>query len=141
MVRLPDGRQVSAVSRSLDSVLGWARRDQQRYAHLPGRVLAVVLDDAVVLHEWTFARGIGKAVATWPRGSFSASEQRALTDQSVRVILPDGKAALLSASRGPRHADARETLRAIAAAGQRSPSTPTSSAAPRADEVADQLAD
>src|SRR5690349_11004852 len=83
-VTLPDGRQVSAVSEAVDRVLRWGRRDQDRYVRLPPRVLAIVLADRVVLHEWTIAGGAGRQVATWARGSFTATEEDFLNDRSVR---------------------------------------------------------
>jgi hypothetical protein len=69
IVTLPVGRQVSAVSEAVDRVLRWGRPDQGRYLRLPPRVLVMVLNDRVVLHEWTLVGGIGEKAAVWLRGA------------------------------------------------------------------------
>src|SRR5690348_2951710 len=58
----------SALGVAVDGAMTWGRREQRRFLRLPRRVLAVVADDVVVLHEWTLAQGKGDEVATWPAG-------------------------------------------------------------------------
>lgn len=110
--RTADGRHVSAVGEAVDGVMTWGHREQRRYLRLPRRVLAVVADDAVVLHEWTLAQGKGEKVATWPSKSYSAETDSGMGEVGVRIVV-DGKVAVLTGRRGLQHRAIRATVDAI----------------------------
>ena len=74
IARTADGRQVSALAEAVNGAMGWGRRQQRRFLRLPRRVLVVVTGESIVLYEWTFAKGKGPEVATWPANSYSAEK-------------------------------------------------------------------
>lgn len=102
----------SALGAAVDGAMTWGRREQRRFLRLPRRVLAVVTDDGVVLHEWTLAQGKGDTVATWPSKSYTAESDSGMEEVGVRIVV-DGKVAVLSGRRGPQHRAIRATVDAI----------------------------
>ncbi len=93
------------------------RGEQQRYLRWPGRVLVLVTPDAVVIRDWTAAQGIGRELARWPNGTFSATKVRYIGQVGVRVVLRSGQVAVLTGRRSSLHPSIRATVEAIVSAG------------------------
>lgn len=106
-----------AAGRAVGDVLEWGKRAKRRYLALPRRVLAVVNDDSVVLHEWTVLGGCGAQVARWLRGGFTAEKVHYAGEVGVRVQL-SGAIAVLTVRHGPTHRAARATVAAILGVAQ-----------------------
>ena len=107
----------AAVGQVVGGITEWGASERQHYASLPHKVFAAVSDRAVHLFEWSSARGLGKQVGRWERGQFRANiaRHRLYGQVDIRVVLPTGKVALLSARTGPLHRAGARCARAIAA--------------------------
>jgi hypothetical protein len=121
MVRTPSGQLVSATSEAVDRTIKWGVEAQRHYMKLPGRVLAVVVDDGVILREWTLM-GAGREVARWHRGRFAVQAVRYGGEIGVRVVLDSGLEAILTGRRGPTHPGVRHAVKAIIDTGTPIPS-------------------
>jgi hypothetical protein len=57
-VRTLSGHLVSATALATDRVIKWGEAEQKHYARLPGRVLAIVVADGVILCDgrWSVGR-------------------------------------------------------------------------------------
>jgi hypothetical protein len=115
LARTPRGTE-SALGIAIGRVAAWGESESARFARLPHTVLLVVLDDAAVLSEWTVAGAAPRSVR-WQHGSFTAERHRSIGEVSVRVVLTDGKIAILSARTGPHHRRAHLALAALARQG------------------------
>lgn len=113
-----DGRQVSALADAVTGTMNWGRQEQRRYLRLPSRVIVLVTASAVIVHEWTLAKGIGRQVARWQNGTFSATKVRYAGQVGARLVLQSGEAAVMTGRRGPLHPSTRATVEAIVDAGQ-----------------------
>jgi hypothetical protein len=118
MARTADGRQVSALAEAVTGAMDWGRREQRRYVKLPGRVLVLAASNAVIVREWTLAKGMGRELARWPVDSFSATKVRYIGQVGVRVVLASGKVAILTGRRGSLHPHVRTTIEAMIAVGE-----------------------
>ena len=116
LARTPSGRLVSATSEAVDRVVRWGVNEQKRYVKLPGRVLAVIVGDTVVLREWTPV-GAGREVARWGRGQFAVQAVRYGAEIGARVVLNSGLEAILTGRRGPTHPGVRRAVRAVIECG------------------------
>jgi hypothetical protein len=117
VVRTPSGHLVSATALATDRVIKWGEAEQKRYARLPGRVLATVVDDGIMLCEWTLV-GVGRQVAFWERGQFTAQTVHYGSEIGAQVFLASGLEAILTGRRGPTHRSVRHAITAIVNAGR-----------------------
>jgi hypothetical protein len=96
----------------------WGRREQNRYLRFPGRVLVLVTSNALIVREWTLTKGMGRELARWPAGSFTATRVRHTGQIGVRVALSSGKVAVMTGRKGWSHPSVRATVDAIISAGK-----------------------
>lgn len=113
MVRLPDGRFVSAVGEAIDSLQRAGRSAAHLYVSLPGHVLVVVTAGEVRLWRWNTASILGSQVAHWPKGTFTATYVHYSNEDGLRLVLDSGLIALLTGTAG--HPQVEKTLEAIRA--------------------------
>jgi hypothetical protein len=118
IARTPDGGSVSALGELVTGAMDWGRREQKRYLPLPHRVLVVATSDAVIIYEWTVGNGVGRQVARWETGTFSATKLRYSGQIGARVVVGSGKVAIMTGRKGPLHPSTRATVEAVIAAGQ-----------------------
>jgi hypothetical protein len=120
MARTAGGRRVAALGAAATGTIDWAR-EKKRYVRMPGRVLVLVTSDAVVIREWTVAKGTGRQLARWPFGTFTATKVRYVGLIGVRVVLHSGRVAVLTGRHGLLRRGTRAIVDAIDAAGHASP--------------------
>ena len=113
-----EGTQISALGEAVTETMNWGRSEQKRYVRLPSRVLVLVTSTAVIIHDWTLAKGKGRELARWPVGTFSATRVRYLGQLGARIVLPSGKVAVMTGRKGSFHPSIRATVEAILDAGQ-----------------------
>ena len=96
----------------------WVPPEQNRYLRLPSRVLVLVTANALIIREWTPAKGMGRELATWPAGTFTAAKVRHTGQVGLRVVLSSGKVAVMTGRKGRLHPRVRATIDAVIEAGQ-----------------------
>jgi hypothetical protein len=96
----------------------WGRREQNRYVRFRGRVLVLVTSNALIVREWTLAKGMGRELARWPACSFTATRVRHIGQFGVRVVLSSGKVAVMTGRKGWWHPRVSATVDAIISAGK-----------------------
>jgi hypothetical protein len=109
------GVQAASASKAAKN---WVPREQNRYLRLPSRVLALVTANALIVREWTPAKGIGRELARWPAGTFTAARVQHAGWVGVRVALSSGKVAVMTGRTGRLHPRVRATIDAVIEAGQ-----------------------
>jgi hypothetical protein len=102
-----------SVGQAVDSALAWGEHARSGYAQLPPRLLVIVTSEAVRVHDWSIA-GAGQFQAVWAAETFRAQEHLRRGESTVRVILADGKVALLSGRSGFLHPQTRRLINSIA---------------------------
>lgn len=93
----------AATGKVTAKIMGWAAEEKGRYDALPGTVVVALTDDVAYVYAWSRMMGLGKRVATWRKGDFTAQVTRHPVEGEVdiRVHPADGKGALLFARSGP----------------------------------------
>jgi hypothetical protein len=85
--------------------MSWGSQARERLLPLPHRVLAVVRIDSLSLYEWQGRRRLGRQIAHWQAGDFTATiKHRHMAGQVEVWLKQQGQLrAILSAKSGALH--------------------------------------